>query len=663
MSHMRVHSLLTVVLSVLAGVTPAAGSVTVNNTEKELTIQSAAYRLTVLHDGFEVRLQRGDEVILQGPAKADPQPNLGFLSAGEPQHLTKLLSFKESNGSVWLEYETSAKDITARIELRAEEDRLHFKTWLLNGDTSYAPTFRYKLSDGAWYGGGFQGYRDRQVLPLNKANITPRLFFAQGASQGTPVWYSTRGVAIWVKTPHDFTYSIAAPAGQGEAVLDVGMAGVSALAYDILVANDVRELLRRINKEIGFARAVPPADYLKLPIYTTWVEFKTAVSQQKVIDFAHAIRQNRLPAGVIEIDDKWEAGYGDLHFDASKFPNPKEMNDELHKLGFRVTLWIHPFVNVGTDSFADPAAQKFLMKDLSGKPGLIHWWQGDAAVWDFSNPAAASEFRHRLSELQSRFGFDGFKFDGGDVNLVPIDMVPFDRVTNAQFPDIYNRETTAHFPWSEARVGIYSQSQGIVQRLIDKNSVWGLENGLAAVIPEAIQTSMRGFVFVMPDMVGGNQYDSDKIDEELLVRWAQASSLMPLLQFSLGPWHFDDETLRRCREASEAHLEFFPYIEELAEAVPKTGEPILRPIWYNFPRERAAEAVTDEFMVGDAVLVAPVVVKGQTQRDIYLPEGEWRDYKTHRVLAGGRLLRDYAAPLDTLPIFIKTNVASSALPK
>jgi len=326
-------------------------------------------------------------------------------------------------------------------------------------------------------------------------------------------------------------------------------------------------------------------------------------------------------------------------------------------------LWIHPFVNVGTNSFADPAVQKFLMKDLSGKPGLIHWWQGEAAAWDFSNPAAASEFRHRLDDLQSRFGFDGFKFDGGDVNLVPIDMVPFERVTSTQVPDIYNRETTAHFPWSEARVGIYSQPQGVVQRLIDKNSVWGLENGLAAVIPEAIQTSMRGFVFVMPDMVGGNQYESDKIDGELLVRWAQASSLMPLLQFSLGPWHFDDETLRFCREASELHLKFSPYIEELAQAVPKTGEPILRPIWYNFPADRAADTVTDEFMLGDAVLVAPVVVKGQKQRDIYLPVGEWRDYKTRKVIAGGRVLRDYAAPLETVPIFIKVGAAASSLPE
>ena len=133
---------------------------------------------------------------------------------------------------------------------------------------------------------------------------------------------------------------------------------------------------------------------------------------------------------------------------------------------------------------------------------------------------------------------------------------------------------------------------------------------------------------------------------------------MPLLQFSLGPWHFDEETIRLCREASELHLKFSPYIEKLAEAVPRTGEPILRPLWYNFPAEREAETVMDEFMVGDALLVAPVVVKGQMRRDVYLPAGQWRDYKTGKLVEGGRWVRDYEARLDTLPMFVNVKAAA-----
>jgi alpha-glucosidase (family GH31 glycosyl hydrolase) len=315
-------------------------------------------------------------------------------------------------------------------------------------------------------------------------------------------------------------------------------------------------------------------------------------------------------------------------------------------------LWVHPFVDTDTHAFNDPSVTKYLLKDLSGNVGLIHWWQGTGAVWDFSSPEAAAEFRKRLELLQSNFGFDGFKFDGGDVNLVPADLQAARHISAAEFPDIYDREIVAHFPWSEARVGSYAQSSGVVQRLIDKNSVWGTDNGLASVVPEAILNSMRGFVYVMPDMVGGNQYYDDKIDKEMLVRWAQMSTLMPLTQFSLGPWHFDAETVRLCRETSEMRAKFFPYIWKLAEDATKTGEPILRPAWYNYPAERAADGIMDEFMLGDAVLVAPVVQKGATKRDVYLPPGQWRDYNTGKVLQGGRVLRDYAADLSVLPVFV-----------
>lgn len=631
----------------------AMASVRGENTADKLTVESGAYHLTVIHNGFTVEVSRAGDTIFQTASPTEAQPNLGFLVSGKSQHITKLRSFRQSNGIYQLEYDTTADGVTARVDVRPEEDRIHFRVWVLASDVTYAPTLRFHLSPGAWYGGGFQGYRDVQTLPLNKATISSRMFLAQGASQGTPVWYSTRGVAVWVRTPHDFLYSIGKASDADETkVVSVEMPGVSMLAYDIVVAPTVRDVLGAINREIGFAQSVPPQEYFRLPIYTTWVEFKTAVTQQKVLEFAHAIREHRLAAGVIEIDDKWEEGYGDLRFDAAKFPDPKSMNDELHRLGFRVTLWIHPFVNIGTRAFDDPAVRALLMKDLSGEPGLIHWWQGDGAVWDFTNPAAAAEFRRRLESLQSRYGFDGFKFDGGDTSLVPADFVPFAPITAAQLPDTYNREAAAHFPWSEARVGVYSQPTGVIQRLIDKNSTWGSANGLASVVPEAILTSMRGFVFVMPDMVGGNQYDNDRIDRELLVRWAQASALMPMMQFSLGPWHFDEETVRLCRQASDLHLQFEDLITKLAAAVPKTGEALLRPVWYNFPTDQAAEAITDEFMVGDSILVAPVIQAGARSRDLYLPAGQWRDFKTKEIIIGGRTLRNYPAPLDTLPLFL-----------
>jgi alpha-glucosidase (family GH31 glycosyl hydrolase) len=275
------------------------------------------------------------------------------------------------------------------------------------------------------------------------------------------------------------------------------------------------------------------------------------------------------------------------------------------------------------------------------------------AVWDFTNPAAAAEFRRRLVRLQRLYGIDGFKFDAGEANLVPRDLRTLVPITPSQYADYYNREAVAYFPYSESRVGVLSQPTGIVQRLQDKQSSWSARNGLAAMIGQVFTVSLRGFFHVMPDIVGGNEYTREPISKELLVRWAQASALLPLIQYSKGPWHYDEETQSLVRAASELHIKFSPYIYRLAEKGRSSGEPIVAPLWYHAPGDRQTFEIVDQFMLGPDVVVAPVLVKDAGARDIYLPAGEWKDYHSGKTISGSQWLRGYAAPLDRLPIFLK----------
>ncbi len=621
----------------------------------DLTVQTSRYQLRISRKGFALNLYREGKLILQSAQPGDSSSNLAFSRYGTEYHVTRLNSYAAEGDTLTADYATDLEGAVARVTLSFADDSIRIKSWVLNSEGNLVPELHYRLSpSGFWYGGGFQGWRNPQTYPLNDAHIEKNAFFAEGNTQGTPIWYSTSGAALWIQTPKDFRFAVNRKFnGKDDGLLSVEMPGVSSLTYEILIGKDIRDVIRSINRRLGYPSRTPPEEYFRLPIYTTWVEFKVDVSQQKVLEFAHSIHDHQLPCGVIEIDDKWEDLYGDTEFDGKKFPDPKAMVDELHRLGYRVTLWVHPFVNIDSKTYAAHRQDGILARDLSGSAGLIRWWNGTAAVWDFTNPVAAQEFRGRLRRWQERYGIDGFKFDGGDVNLTPRDVRTAQDITPSQYADIYNRETTAHFVWNETRVGIYSQKLGIVQRLIDKHSVWGIDNGLAAIIPEAITVSLRGFPYVMPDMVGGNQYDGDVVDKELLIRWAQASALMPLIQFSVGPWHFDDEAVALCRQVSELHVRFAPYIYKLAQQAPLSGEPILLPLWYNSPQDAETYHLTDEFMLGEDVVVAPVVRKGARQRDLYLPEGKWRDYKTGEILDGGMWVRGYPAPLDTLPIFVR----------
>jgi alpha-glucosidase (family GH31 glycosyl hydrolase) len=563
---------------------------------------------------------------------------------------------------VVLEYGFSRLKTGMLVELRPLADRVRITTIGLHRDPplhSLGSALRFQLgSADRWYGGGFQGWRGKLVLPLNEAHIETPGFVAFGKTQASPFWYSTGGVAVWVRTPLDFRYGVnRAVAGKPDGLVSVEMPA-STLTYDLLLAADVREVVRTFITEVGYPAVTPPADYFRLPIYTTWVEHKVPVDQQKVLEYARAIRKNELPAGTIEIDDKWEAKYGDMEFDATKFPDPKAMIAEIHKLGMKVTLWVHPFVNVDSDTFARlqkaPVNEaRKLLHDGTGNVGIINWWNGNAAVWDMSYAPAAAEFRAKLKRLQSRYGIDGFKFDGGDSEMVPQEARAADGKDPIEYCDVYNREAASKWAWNETRVGIYSQRLGIVQRLIDKHSIWGPENGLQALVPEMIIVSLRGYPYAMPDMIGGNQYNDDKADKELMIRWAQASALMPLIQFSIGPWHFDEETVRLSREASALHVKFAPLIVEMARSAPRTGEPILAPLWYHSPKDAATFAITDQFMLGPDVVVAPVVHKGAVTRDLYLPAGKWRDLASGTVTEGGRLLKAHPAPLAVLPVFVR----------
>ena len=138
-------------------------------------------------------------------------------------------------------------------------------------------------------------------------------------------------------------------------------------------------------------------------------------------------------------------------------------------------------------------------------------------------------------------------------------------------------------------------------------------------------------------------------DPELFVRSAQAHALSPMMQFSAAPWRLlKGEHLDAVRAAAWLRMKWTPYIVETAKACAKSGEPMLRAMEYEFPGE-GAEMVTDQFMLGSRLLVAPQGVKGAKTRKVFIPSGEWKaDDGT--TVAGPKTV-EVATPLVRLPHF------------
>ncbi len=362
--------------------------------------------------------------------------------------------------------------------------------------------------------------------------------------------------------------------------------------------------------------------------------------------------------GVIMIDDNWADYYGRFDFRSDRFINAAAMIDTLHSMGFKVMLWVSPFVSPDTEVARELLAKKLLLmankvktgnpeKDAD-EPAIITWWNGYSAVLDFTNPDAIKWFKGRLDHMVDTYHLDGFKFDAGDADFYPANAVSFKPATPNEHSRLWG-ELGLYYPLNEYRAMWKMGGEPLVQRLRDKKHNW---EDLQKLIPDLTTAGLLGYQFTCPDMIGGGEYGSfigrDKLDEQLVVRSAQCSALMPMMQFSVAPWRvLSKQNLAAVKKAVDIRAKYTPYIMQLVKQAAKTGEPITRSMEYEFPNQGLAE-VSGQFMLGNKYLVAPMVANGNT-KTIYLPKGKWKSDLGKTVKGPAMIEMDVAA--DRLPVF------------
>jgi alpha-glucosidase (family GH31 glycosyl hydrolase) len=384
------------------------------------------------------------------------------------------------------------------------------------------------------------------------------------------------------------------------------------------------------------------------------------------LQYARDLLEHGFPPGVLMIDDNWQSDYGEWSFHSGRFTDPKAMLDELHRLGFLVMLWVCPFVSPDSLTFRQIEGQGLLLKDKDGQTVVRRWWNGHSGVLDLSNPAAVGWFNAQLDRLINQYGVDGFKLDAGD----PVFYRPDDQYHAPSSPADQCRrysEIGLRYPLNEYRAAWKMGGQPLAQRQRDKAHAWDKEHpqwngltGLSSVIPDAITQGLLGYAYNCPDMIGGGDYlaldfssESASFDSELFVRSAQAATLMPMMQFSAAPWRLlNPEQSEICRQMAWLHVEHGAKILGLAQQAAHSGEPILRSMEYVFPHQGYA-GVKDQFMLGDDLLVAPMLKKGATSRTVRLPKGSWRGDDETTYTSDGTQAVTVAAGLERLPRFTR----------
>ena len=574
-----------------------------------------------------------------------------------------------------LEWEGSAKlEVHQSID---EELTCNRFTWQATEDDVVLQDC-FELGTDYWFGSATRFF---QHWPINEWNESLTMYvsgdmYANYNDYGSLLeryWLSSRGVAI--RASHNSPLHVSVNYNNSGMVCFRGdYTGTyypnpgtnrASLDYTVCTGDDIRVVHDKMTKKyVKKPSGLPDTRMMKSPIWSTWARFKSTVNQTLVLQFANEILENGFSNSQIEIDDGYAGrNYGDFIFDERKFPNATQMVQELHDKGFRVTLWVTPFANKNTDAFVEGDDKGYWVKNEDGSTAPIPWWAGlQAGMLDVTNPEAVTWFVNRLEEVRSVYGIDSFKFDAGETNYLGNHTTMEPIINPCEYTTKWSHLAAQLGTQVEVRVGFETQNLPIFVRMMDKDSKWGWDNGLKTLITSALTFSVLGYPYVLADMIGGNVYEGGfretyLPDKELFIRWLQITAFMPSMQYSISPWQYEDdpEVVAISRRWTTFHEDvIMPRLVELAEteAIPE-GKPMIRPLWWIAPTDQSALVSDDQFLVGDDILVAPIVEEGGRSRDVYLPAGQWRDEYHKTVHEGEQWLRDVHVPLSEALYYTK----------
>ncbi|GAA1716894.1 glycoside hydrolase family 31 protein [Streptomyces yatensis] len=393
-------------------------------------------------------------------------------------------------------------------------------------------------------------------------------------------------------------------------------------------------------------------------------------------------RERDLPLSALHLDIDHFVGHRVFTVDGARFPDLPGLAAELLEDGVRLVSIVDPAVKAepGNAVYASGAAEDVFVRDTRGREVRGVVWPGESVFPDFTDPRVRKWWGGLYAERLAQ-GFSGVWHDMNE----PVSFAAFGETTlprsarhalEGRGGD--HREAHNVYALAMARSGY----EGLCELRPDERpflfsrSGWaGLQRyggswsgdvatgwaGLRASLSLVIGLGLSGVPYSGPDIGGFTGFPSP----ELYLRWFQLGAYLPLFRthsaISAGrrePWEFGSEVLEHAAAALRERQRLMPYFTTLAQLAARTGAPYVRPMWWRTPKDRALRDCEDAFLLGDALLVAPVLEEGARRRPVRLPRGRWYDTVTGRAHDGpGHVVLD--APLSGIPVLAR---AGSVVP-
>lgn len=382
-------------------------------------------------------------------------------------------------------------------------------------------------------------------------------------------------------------------------------------------------------------------------------------------------RELKIPCDVIHFDIDYMDNFKVFTWDEKEYKPQGQLIKELTEKGYKPVTIIDPGTKVEDGYFmCDEGVENgYFAKDTDGNIYVNEVWPGESYYPDFGRKEVRKWWadHHKVLTDMGVYGvWNDMNEPASFKGELPLDVVfhDEDRTTNhAEMHNVYGhymsratyeglKDITGKRPFVITRACYAGSQKYTTVWTGDNQSLW---SHLQMLVPQLCNLGMSGFSFAGTD-IGGFGADATP---ELLCRWIEAAVFSPLFRNHSAkgcrrqePWQFGEEVVKINRKYIELRYEFLPYIYDLFYQGEKTGLPVMRPLVLHYENDENTHNLNGEFLVGENILVAPVLEQGADKKMVYLPEGTWYDFWTGEAVRGKQyILRD--APIDVCPIYVK----------
>lgn len=462
-------------------------------------------------------------------------------------------------------------------------------------------------------------------------------------------------------TSNDY-YSFEAPAG--------------AMVYYFIFGPSYKQIINRYTQLTG-KPIMPPEWALGFSqcrgLYT---------NEQLARDVASEFRKRRIPCDLIYQDIGWTQYLQNFEWRKENYRNPRQMVSDLAAQGFKMIVSQDPVISQeNKKQWHEADSLGYFVKDIrTGKSYDMPWpWGGNCGVVDFTKPAAADWWGNYQQKVLDD-GVKGFWTDMGepawsneeeaDRLFMKHQLGMHDEIHNV-YGLTWDKAVTEQFEKRNPNKRVFQMTRASfagMQRYTfawsgdsgDGNDVLNGWNKLAAQVSLAQSAGMGLIPFWTTDISGycGDIKDRDAM-AELYVRWMQFGIFNPLSRAhhegnnAAEPWTFGSAAENLCREAINLKYTLHPYIYSYAREAYDTGLPLIRALLLEYPDDAETFRLNTQFLFGKELLVAPVVEKEASERQVYLPQGEWIDFNDGSTVYKGKQWITCPVTLNTIPMFVK----------